>query len=79
MMCGVNLNDEEGFEGARMMFGPTQVDREIRQAIQFCWMSLPKEKRTFDELERQIRRIFERALGDAREDFGNFFAKKSPE
>jgi hypothetical protein len=46
-------------------------------------MSLPKEKRNVDELERQIRRIFDRALRDAREDFDsffgkNFFGKESP-
>jgi hypothetical protein len=78
MMSGFNLNDEEGFEGARKMFGPTLIDREIRQAIQFCWMSLPKEKRNVDELEGQMRRIFDRALRDAREDFDIFFGKEGP-
>ncbi|MGA7703253.1 MAG: hypothetical protein WCB27_26940 [Thermoguttaceae bacterium] len=78
-----NLNDEKGFDAARKMFGPTEIDRQIRRAIQFCWMSLPKEKRNVDELERQIRRIFDRALRDAREDFDsffgkNFFGKESP-
>jgi hypothetical protein len=78
MMSGFNLNDEKAFDAARTMFGPTEIDREIRRAIQFCWMTLPKEKRNLDELERQIRRIFDRALRDAREDFDNFFGGKSP-
>ena len=54
------------------MFGPAHIDQEIRQAIQFCWMSLPKERRTAEELETQIRRIFERALRDFREDQQSF-------
>jgi hypothetical protein len=48
--------------------GPGQVDRTIRQAIQFCWMSLPKAQRTPDEVERQVRRIVERAIKDFRDD-----------
>lgn len=48
--------------------GPAQVDHFTRQALQFCWMALPKERKTVDELERQFRRIVERALKDFRED-----------
>jgi len=54
------------------MFGPTQIDREIRQAISFCWMSLPKERQNPDEVEREIRRLVDRALKDFREDAGAF-------
>jgi hypothetical protein len=63
----------------REMFGPGQIDHFVRQAIQFCWMGLPKENRTVDELERQIRRIVDRALRDVREDFDQFFGKPSGE
>jgi hypothetical protein len=45
-----------------------QIDQAVRQAIQSCWMSLTKERRTPDELEKQIRRIVDRALKDFRED-----------
>jgi hypothetical protein len=72
----------EGDEGAEKMqefFGPTQIDHFIRQAIQFCWMALPKEKRNVDELERQIRRLVDRALRDVREDFNEFFGQKGSE
>ena len=48
--------------------GPAQVDQTVRHAIQFCWMALPKERKTVDGLEREIRRIVERALKDFRED-----------
>lgn len=50
------------------IFGPAQVDQTVRQAVQFCWMGLPKERRTVEELESQIRRMVERALKDFRED-----------
>jgi hypothetical protein len=49
-------------------FGPEQVDQFIRQAVTFCWGCLPKEKRNPEELERQIRRLIDRALRDFRED-----------
>ncbi len=67
---------EEGMEKLQEFFGPTQIDHFIRQAIQFCWMALPKEKRNVDELERQIRRLVDRALRDVQEDFDEFFGKK---
>lgn len=69
-------SDEESFDKMREMFGPTQIDQQIRQAIHFCWMSLAKDKRNVDELERQIRRLVDRALRDVREDFDEFFSDK---
>lgn len=55
-------------EAMSQFFGPGQVDQTIRQAIQVCWMALPKDKRNVEEVERQIRRVVERALEDLRED-----------
>jgi hypothetical protein len=75
----VNPDDEEGMEKLREFFGPTQIDHQIRQAIQFCWMGLPKEKKNVDEVERQIRRLVDRALRDLREDFDEFFGEKGAE
>ena len=49
-------------------FGPQQVDQAVRHAIQACWMALPKERRNAEEVERQIRRLVDRALRDFRED-----------
>lgn len=66
--------DEHAQRMAEMM-GPGQVDQQIRQAIQFCWMSLPKARRTVDEAESQIRRIVDRALRDFRDD-GEAFGRK---
>jgi hypothetical protein len=73
------MSDEKSVDRMRDMFGPTRVDQQVRQAIQFCWFSLPKERRNIEELERQVRRIVDRALRDVREDFDNFFGKKATE
>jgi len=50
------------------VFGPGQIDQIIRQAVHFCWMALPKDRRNSDELESQIQRIVARALKDFRDD-----------
>jgi hypothetical protein len=49
-------------------FGPGQIDQFIRQAIQFCWGALPKDRRTPEDLEKQIHRLVDRALKDFRDD-----------
>ena len=61
-------DDPNAADKLQAMFGPEQVDNAVRQAIQFCWMSLPKDRRTADEVENQIRRLVDRALKDFRED-----------
>ncbi|MCA9170868.1 MAG: hypothetical protein KDB23_24500 [Planctomycetales bacterium] len=61
-------NDEDSLDGMRDFFNPSQVDHSVRQALQMCWMMLPNDKRNADELERQFRRIVDRALEDMRED-----------
>ena len=71
-----SFNSGEGGEDAAKkmaeMFGPGQIDQMIRQGIQFCWMALPKDRRNADELEKQVRRIVDRALNDFREDLEQF-------
>ncbi len=61
-------DDEDAAGRMAEMFGPGMIDRQVRQVIQFCWMGLPKERRSVEEVEAQIRRIVERALEDFRED-----------
>ena len=73
-MAVFDPNDDDALDKMRNMFGPTQIDQQIRQAIHFCWMGLPKDNRNVDELERQIRRLVDRALRDVREDFDEFFS-----
>ena len=63
--CSTGEGDPE--ENMAALFGPAQVDHTIRQAIQFCWMALPKESRNPEEMERQIRRLVDRALRDFKE------------
>ena len=79
MMSGDDseIPDEEG--GARMqeMFGPTAVDNLIRQAISMCWMCLPTEKRSIEEVERQLRRLLDRALQNAKDDGTEFGISES--
>ena len=69
----MHISNCESAEGPNLdkfadFLGPAQVDQTVRHAIQFCWMALPKERKTVDGLEREIRRIVERALKDFRED-----------
>jgi hypothetical protein len=65
-------NDAESAKRMRALFSPQQVDQQIRQAIQFCWMALPPEKQNVAEVESQIRRIVDRALKDLRDDAASF-------
>ena len=60
-----DADDAKDFAG---LFGPGHVDTQLRQTFQACWMALPKERRNMDELEKQMRRLFERAMKDFRED-----------
>jgi len=70
----IPINHEDPDAGARMraFFSPQQVDQLVRQAIQFCWMSLPPERQNADEIEKQIRRVVDRALKDFRDDSEQF-------
>ena len=67
-MAMFQSNDPDVGSKMRQMFGPGQVDEQVRQAIHVCWMMLPDERKTVDELEKQMRRILDRAFKDLRED-----------
>ena len=69
---GFDGGDEKAAEGFASMFGPGHVDQAVRQAISSCWMMLPKERKTPENLESEVRRLFERALKDFREDSAAF-------
>ena len=71
---GDGEDPEKTREAMRAVFGPAQIDHQIRQAINFCWMALPKGRQNPDELEREIRRLVDRALRDFREDASAFEA-----
>ena len=65
-------DDPEAGKKMRNMFGPQQVDQEIRQAICVCWMMLPDDKKNPDAVAAEIRRIVERALANLKEDAAAF-------
>ena len=74
--CGTGDGGGDPMERMAEVFGPGQIDQTIRQGIHFCWMALPKERRNVDELEKQVRRIVDRALRDFREDHEQFARTK---
>lgn len=76
LSCNSGEGDEDAAEKMAEMFGPGQVDQMIRQGIHFCWMALPKDRRNAEELEKQVRRIVDRALRDFREDAEQFGGTK---
>ena len=71
-MAVFSENDPEANDKMRHFFSPSQLHLSVRQAISMCWMMLPGDKRTSDELERQFRRIVDRAFADLREDHEAF-------
>jgi hypothetical protein len=56
----------------KMFQNPAQLDQTVRQAVQLCWTVIPKDRRTPEELEKQFRRVVERALADFAEDQAEF-------
>ena len=58
-------------DGFREM-SATAIVGSIRQAVHFCWTALPKDRRTVDEVEKEIRKIVDRALRDLRADLATF-------
>ena len=55
-------------EDASNMMGPGHVDTQLREAIRWCWMALPPDKRTVGGVQTEIRRLVERALKDLEDD-----------
>jgi hypothetical protein len=75
-MAYFKADDAKSLKKMREMFGPGQVDQSVRQAIHICWMILPDNRKTVDELEKQFRRIVDRAIKDLREDEDAFGLSK---
>jgi ATP-dependent Clp protease ATP-binding subunit ClpC len=80
---GVSLEDaraevsQMSEEGERPAFSPSDPDQHVRHAIKSIWAVLPEEIRNVNEVERQVRRIVDRALRDFRDDFEEFFRTTS--
>ena len=78
-MAMFSSDDPDAQEKMRGMFGPQQVDQEIRQAISMCWMMMPDEKKNLGAVASEIRRIVERALTDMKEDATAFGITDKPQ
>ena len=67
-MAAFSSNDPDAEKKMRNMFGPQQVDQEIRQAIGICWMMMPDDQKNPEAVAKEIRRIVERAISNLKED-----------
>ena len=54
------------------LMGPGAVDQQIRQALSCCWMMMPHDKKTVTNVEKEFRRLVDRALKDIRDDASTF-------
>ena len=71
-MAVCSSNDPDAGNKMRNMFGPFQVDHEIRQAIGMCWMMMPDDRKNPEAVAEEIRRIVERAISNLKEDAAAF-------
>ena len=55
------------------------LDQQIRNTINMIWIALPPERQTADEVEKEFRRVTERALSNLREDIAAFGLPRNPE
>ena len=53
-MTMFNKDDPDAAKKMREMLSPAQIDQSVRQAMQFCWMMLPENAKTVDELEKTL-------------------------
>ena len=60
--------DQPDFGNLSDFFGPGQLDAMVRQCIQMAWAVMPPEKKNLDDVEREFRRLVDRAFRDLRED-----------
>ena len=56
----------------RNVMGPMMVDNSLRGAIMHCWMMLPEDQRSPENVEKEMMRLLKRALKDLREDASSF-------
>ncbi|MEM6551415.1 MAG: hypothetical protein AAF750_04725 [Planctomycetota bacterium] len=63
-----NPDDPSEAHAFAMAMGPGQIDTLVRNALQNLWMVLPREKQNVEDVEREFRRLVDRALRDLRED-----------
>lgn len=57
-------SDADMFEA----MGPGAADKAFRDAIQLCWMAMPKEKKSLSELKTLVEKLLDRVFRDLNED-----------
>jgi len=65
-------SDEEDVSDIVNAMGPGAVDKQLREVMHLCWLSLPKNRRSIDELQKQMRSLVDRAIKDWQEDSARF-------
>ncbi|MCA9195261.1 MAG: hypothetical protein KDB03_25995 [Planctomycetales bacterium] len=68
----ISDDTDDGGEQMREFLSSGQVDQMVRHAVQSCWMALPKDRRSAEEVRRQLNRMIERAIRDMDEDRKEF-------
>lgn len=77
-MAVFSSNDPDAEEKMRQFCDASMVDQFVRQAIQTCWMCLPPNKKTVEEVAKQMQRLMKRALEDLREGRKAFQLEQGP-
>jgi hypothetical protein len=68
----VQLGDEQSLDSAREFFKPELVEQQLRNALLFCFLALPHDKRNLNDLEHEFRKSVERMLRELHEQGGRF-------
>ena len=71
MFGTLDPNDKNSVEKYRRDVLP-MLDQNIRQTISMLWLALPAERKSVSEVEREFRRLANRALANLREDATSF-------
>ena len=50
----------------------SSADQKVRSSLQSIWRSLPNDRKNWEELENNFRRLVDRALRDFKEDMDLF-------
>lgn len=78
MYTKLDPKDPESLSKVLRQTSPDVANDSIRKAIIFGWWLLPKDQRTEENLEREIRRLVDDAIREFREDKDRFLRGEDP-
>jgi hypothetical protein len=55
------------------------LDQQLRGILDMIWMSLPRERQTVGEVEKEMRRLTDRALSNMADDLAAFGLPSGPD